>query len=477
MFTISKVLLTQLSDPTVALLYTMFIKLIIHVLLLSILFIWMDLKVLARKTILFGLFSMLIEIIPIIAVNLIVPIPFAARIWVYKLCMYMNPLYFLLYYLIVKHGFHLSPTRSLIIMHYRIIMNYTITTFFLFLNDLFCWLFDIQSEPDKFFPPDYLSYLIILGMCFAIWYKLKMTLKESKKYLIIPPNYLDTKNNKNLAKIFFHSCFIFTILIFFRLNWVSEISNPINITSAIIYFLLISGMLFYLLDSTSQLRNKLLTWEMQAMGTYLSSLLHTNHEFRAIKHDFYNVLQGYGGYLEIQDYEGLSKYHQKLFATTKQAGDFLSIIEILRSRIAVYSLLEAMAEKAKKSGVMFSIHQICDVTDIVLDDLDLCRVLGIVLDNAIEESQLSKDKQVNISFERKDEDSIMLVISNTTKDDVNTEEIFKEGYTTKANHSGIGLSQVIHILNTYEHCLLRVNYYDKQFTIFLILSSDNSKAN
>lgn len=469
--TILRIVLTHFIDPTIALLYTMFIKCIIHILLLNTLFIWMDLAVSRKKTICYGLCIMLLETIPIVIVNLIIPIPLTARVWVYKSCMYTNPLYFLLYYYIVKHGFHFSPTRSLVIIRYQIIINYMATTFFLFLNDLLCRIFNIRTEPDKYFPPDYLSYLITLGICFIIWYRLKSALKGSKKHLIFPPKYSIKKNRKQLIKILSHAFSIFAVLLFFRFYWVNEISTPLTAASGFIYFLLLAGMLLYLLDTNYRLRNQLLNWEMQATGAYISSLLHTNQEFRAIKHDFYNVLQGYGGYLAIQDYEGLVRYHKKLFATTKKAGDFLSIIEVLRSRIAVYSLLEAMADKAQKAGITFSFHQLCEVTDIVLDDFDLCRILGIILDNAIEAAQYSEEKQIAVSFERKDENTTILVVSNTTKSDVDTDIIFKEGYTTKENHSGIGLPQVVHILNTYEHCFLRVNYHDRQFTLFLILNS------
>lgn len=471
MYSISA-LLEVLRDPTFALIFTMIAKTFTHILMLTIIFNWMDIKVLRSTTIICGLCGMILEILPIVITNMIIPDPLVARVWVYRFFVYSNPLHCLLYYIIIRRGLNLSPTRAVIIMHYQILLNYTITIVFLFLNDFFCRVFAIGATADTFFPPDYCSFLLILGVWFSLWYAINAFLRKSKRHLIIPPNYADKKNRRTSAKVFLTVSFIYGVTVFFRINWISSVSNPITFTTAMIYILLFSGTLFYLLNSTAQLRNRLLEWEMQATGTYISSLLHINQEFRTIKQDFYHVLQGYGDYLSIKDYDGLEKYHQRLFNTTKQAGDFLSIIEVLRSRIAVYSLLETMSRKAKKAGVLFSINLICEVTDIILDDIDLCRVLGIVIDNAIEEAELSADKQVNLSFERKDENTIVLVISNTTKGDVDTKQIFQEGYTTKTNHTGIGLSQVMHILNTYEHCSIRVNYHDNQFTIFLILNSD-----
>lgn len=461
-----------LCSQTFSLIYAMVIKLLIHVLLLNILFDWMDIRVLKNKILFFAFCGMLFEILSILAVCILFPNPPEARIWVYRLCMYANPLQGLFYYYVNRYAFRFTPTRAIVVAKYSILMGYIVTTLFLFLNDLFFGLFSITSKTGRILPPDYLSYIVILGVWFAVWHGIKIHLKKSGRNLIIPPQYSGRKNTHSFFRTILITSFIYAVTVFFRVYWFADVCNPVNFQTVIINFLLISAIVLYLLIDISQLRNNLLSWEMQATGTYISSLLHTNQEFRAIKDDFYNVLQGYGGYLSAKDYDGLEKYHKKLFATTKSVGDFLSIIEVLRPRIAVYSLLESMVEKAKVGNVSFSINKICDMADVVLDDIDLCRVLGILLDNAIEEAQISAHKQVNISFEQKDKQTVVLAISNTTKNEVDINMIFKEGYTTKESHSGIGLSQVVHILNNYQHCSLRVNYHDNQFTLFLILSTE-----
>lgn len=443
-----------------------------HILLLRIIFTLMDINVPLKKTLLSGLCSTALYIIPIILVNILIKDPLAARLWVYRLFIAVNPVSGVIFYFIIKKIFKFSPTRSSIIMHNQLLMEYLFCLFYLSLNDVLAHIFKVDVTEGGFFAGDYISLSARIVFMFILLLVLKAHLKKSRRYIIVPPNYSDKNVTKNVFKTFMAICIIYAVIVIFRTYLFPDIITPINVSTGFVYMLLFTNILLYLFNTTAQLRNRVLDWEMQATGTYISSLLHTNKEFRAIKHDFYNVLQGYGGYLSIKDYDGLEKYHNRLFSATKQAGDFLSIIDILRSRIAVYSLLETMAEKSKKAGVAFSINFICDVADIVLDDVDLCRVLGIVIDNAIEEAERSNDKQVNLSFERKDENTIILVISNTTKGYVDTDRIFKEGYTTKNDHSGIGLPQVLHILNNYEHCFIRVNYHDNQFTVFLILNAD-----
>ena len=117
-------------------------------------------------------------------------------------------------------------------------------------------------------------------------------------------------------------------------------------------------------------------------------------------------------------------------------------------------------------GVWFfysSTNLICDVTNVILEDIGLCRIVGIVSDNAVEEAELLRDKRVSLPLERRDENAVALVVSNTTKGDVDTKHIFPGGYS---NQMGIGLPQTLQILNTYEHCSLLVNDHDNPICYF-----------
>lgn len=464
-------MLEMFKNPIVSSLYSGALNFVIHILMLNIVFIWMDIKVKIKNVFICSLFGVIIGIFPIILTNYIISDPIDARIWIYTLFMYVNPFAYLLYYFIIKKVFKFSATRASITMYYQFLINYVITTIFLFLNDVFCSVFNFRVLEDGFYHGDYLSYLVIIIIWILVWWGMKLYINKSRKNLVLPPNYKDKKSTSTFIKRFIIICIIYIYTVFFRRGWFFQASIPISFTNGVIYITFIIAILLYIFNLTIRINSQVMEWEMQATGTYISSLLNVNQEFRSIKHDFYNVLQGYSGYIEIKDYEGLQNYHNRLFSTTKQVGDFLDIIEILRPRIAVYSLLESKSKMAKKLDVIFSVNCVCDVSNVVINDFDLCRILGIVIDNAIEEAELSTKKQVNLSIESKDMNTIVFAVSNTTKSDIDIKRIFEQGYTTKENHTGIGLPQVLHILNSYEHCSLRTNYHDNQFSIFLILNA------
>ena len=77
---------------------------------------------------------------------------------------------------------------------------------------------------------------------------------------------------------------------------------------------------------------------------------------------------------------------------------------------------------------------------------DYTRVLGVYLDNAIEASIESKDKQIILEFIDND-DEIEFILSNTYKGTIDLGEIDKEKYSTKGKGRGYGLSLVKDIID------------------------------
>ena len=77
---------------------------------------------------------------------------------------------------------------------------------------------------------------------------------------------------------------------------------------------------------------------------------------------------------------------------------------------------------------------------------DLVRIIGVYLDNAIDASSESKEKKLGIEIYLIKKD-IEIIISNTFENEINTEKLGKEKFTTKGKNRGHGLLLVRHILN------------------------------
>ena len=79
---------------------------------------------------------------------------------------------------------------------------------------------------------------------------------------------------------------------------------------------------------------------------------------------------------------------------------------------------------------------------------EFCRILGILLDNAIQATQECDERVITVTI-RKDTrcKRQLLIIENTYKDkEIDTEKIYEKGYSTKEGNTGLGLWEVRQIL-------------------------------
>ncbi len=106
----------------------------------------------------------------------------------------------------------------------------------------------------------------------------------------------------------------------------------------------------------------------------------------------------------------------------------------------------------KDNNISFSLDVSRDVRKIDLDSLGmennykLCKIIGVLLDNAIEESIKIENKCVMISLYI-DEDMLIIEIANRFDSEINLEKIDDEGFTSKGEGHGYGLSLVKNIIS------------------------------
>lgn len=106
----------------------------------------------------------------------------------------------------------------------------------------------------------------------------------------------------------------------------------------------------------------------------------------------------------------------------------------------------------KDENILFSLDVSRDVRKVELDDFSmednyrLCKIIGVFLDNAIEESRNIDDKRIMISL-YVDDDNLIVDISNKFNGKIELDRLDEEGYTTKSDGHGYGLSLVKKILS------------------------------
>ena len=116
--------------------------------------------------------------------------------------------------------------------------------------------------------------------------------------------------------------------------------------------------------------------------------------------------------------------------------------------------------KMDELGIKYSLDIARDVRTVDLINMDeeivlnICKILGVFLDNAIEAVKDLKEKQINIEIYLMD-GKLCIDITNNFEGKLELDKLDKEKYTTKGKNHGYGLSLVKQIIddnsNTFEN--------------------------
>lgn len=101
--------------------------------------------------------------------------------------------------------------------------------------------------------------------------------------------------------------------------------------------------------------------------------------------------------------------------------------------------------------------------------LDICKIVGIFLDNAIEEVENYEDKYIIFEMYKKD-NKIVISISNPLNHDIDRVNIYEAGISTKGDKHGYGLSLVKKIIRKNSKLDTYLEVTDSEFTQILEIS-------
>jgi len=236
-----------------------------------------------------------------------------------------------------------------------------------------------------------------------------------------------------------------------------------SLSALLIYFL----FSLFSLSRTSKLEITTESLEQEKLYNKTITILYDN--IRGFKHDFNNIVQAIGGYISTNNLEGLKEYHSDLLADCQKVNNLAVLNPELINNPAVYSLLTAKYHKAEEFGIKINFEIFLDLQTLNIKTYDLTRILGILLDNAIEASNICDKKEIYITIRKDNKANRQLFIIENTylNKDVNIDRIFEKGYTSKTeednkNH-GLGLWEVRQILKKNNNLNLYTTKDNKLF--------------
>ncbi len=373
----------------------------------------------------------------------------------YQLIACPNPIAALLGCYSAVKIFKLPPERSTKMMSYVYLFWFISRKF----NGMLGELFFVQTTDQYNYLIDMVQQILMFIIFFTACHGIGHIIKRKKFNLrFVDSRFFDRR--RELVFYFLRSVFVYLVSV------ALSMLMPAPFASSAFCFLMLTLIFTIMILTDMNAYNKQI---IENNNIHISTLFNGMEEFRGIKHDFYNILQTYSGYLEIGDLEHLKEYHAALVDTTTHAGVAMELGQKIHQNPALVSLLISKAECAQEANVRFQFSLQCGLENTYIDNLDLCRILSCLLDNAIEAAASSAAKMIYFSAEVKNNISKIFIITNSTGKPVDVEGIFVHGATSKRGHSGIGLSTVRKVIGKYGNCAFHMEYHDYEVSTYLEL--------
>ena len=172
-----------------------------------------------------------------------------------------------------------------------------------------------------------------------------------------------------------------------------------------------------------------------------------NATLRKQRHDFKNHLQVVFSLIEMESYGDAADYIESVYRDIQKTSDSL------RTAIpAVNALIAAKRADCETRGIALRVDVRAPWQDMPVSGWELCRVLGNLIDNAVDALTESgrTDGRIGIVIDETPDAFTFEVANNGPAiPRKHLESIFRDGFTTKSDGHGSGLGIVKEILETY----------------------------
>lgn len=278
--------------------------------------------------------------------------------------------------------------------------------------------------------------------------------------------------------------FMISLSIFISLITIMTISDFQEVTATIqaaliIIFTILIGfsywqVTFFIKTFALQTEAKEKMERNEQLNSYLTLVQKQYTELRKFKHDFQNIMLSLDQVLKDNDSKQIKYYYDSLLEEEKdlnnvQSGSITQIQAIDNEAIRGLLIQKFFSAKAKDINLNFELDQ---KHYSIEPNISIVRILGVLLDNAIEHVQNSDDKNVTCAF-FKTGNTLEITVDNKVDEKININQIFDCGYSTKKDHTGFGLTNVLDLVNHSSNLFLDSKIiHDHLMMTLIILGSE-----
>lgn len=189
------------------------------------------------------------------------------------------------------------------------------------------------------------------------------------------------------------------------------------------------------IDIRDALDSRKLLQQLDDMDQTIEAQEDLNITLRAQRHDFLNHLQVVYSLIEMKEYKEANDYIERVY------GSIASVGKVLRTaNPAINALLQVKLGICEKAGIQVKLDIRSAWKDLSIPGWEMCKVLGNLLDNAIDALQEVSDRRLTLTL-TEDLKAFRFSVKNSgPMIPVKLQaSIFQPGITTKAAGHGMGL--------------------------------------
>lgn len=256
-----------------------------------------------------------------------------------------------------------------------------------------------------------------------------------------------------------------------RVGYTSK--NLIFNGSIILLFLLVSLVLFTYLLKTLKEDSRLKQFEKEQviLSDYLNRMEAFYDEIRSFRHDYLNILVTMQIYIDENNMTYLKEYFYNNILPTRaemehKGFDIAKLSKIKNPELK--SLLYSKLIRIENQHINFKLELRDTISQISMEPIKLERIIGIILDNAMEAALIAEVHFIQLAILDTEEATIFLLQNSTPPIQEAVSQLFKKGYTTKQQHSGLGLYTVKELVDTMQNVIFSVTidtYFEQRLEI------------
>lgn len=293
-----------------------------------------------------------------------------------------------------------------------------------------------------------LTYLVIIGAIFFVLWFQKISFFSNK--WVRDFFYHEDPNVKLHRMIIFSAVMFLTLIIvagiYLSLDVISKIENAIIYIGFEFFFTFI-----YIFVSFAMLKiiveYSILSDVTEQEKQHQAELQSFIKMIRAQRHDFNLHLHAVYGLLESEKYSECKEYVSKMVQDSAYINEIMPIFDT-----SISAMMQAYRSEAESMGISMKFDITNNLKGVALEPYEINRIIGNLLQNAIEAVGESKERDYGIVVRIYESNggSVIDVANKFFGDISELAHVFEYSYSGKKGHDGVGLSTVQRIAESYK---------------------------